>query len=63
MPNPNLYMPLSAEKDPSAFATPPMDVVAPKRSEPHMDDFPVKEHTTGLAAGRLPEDVYTNYLS
>jgi membrane-associated phospholipid phosphatase len=40
-----------------------MDVADPKRSEPHTDDFRGEEHTAGVAAGRLPEDVYTNYLS
>jgi hypothetical protein len=55
-------MPPSAE-DASALATPPMDVADPKRSEPHTDDFRGEEHTAGVAAGRLPEDVYTNYLS
>jgi hypothetical protein len=40
-------------------ATPPMDVARPKRSEPHN---PGEEHTAGIDAGRLPEDVYTNTL-
>jgi hypothetical protein len=62
MPNSNLNRPLSAE-DASALATPPMDVSPPKRSEPHTDNFPGEEHTAGVAAGRLPEDVYTYYLS
>jgi hypothetical protein len=69
MPNSHLYMPLSA-KDPFAFdsstvtersqATPPMDV-APLKTEPHTDHSG-EEHTAGVAAGRLPEDVYTNTL-
>jgi hypothetical protein len=64
-------MPLSA-KGPSAFdnstvtersqATLPIDVAPPLKTEPHTDDFPGEEHTTGFAAGRLPEDVYTNTL-
>ena len=62
MPNSSLNMPLSAEGA-SALATPPMDVVPPKRSEPHADDFPGEQHTASIAAGRLPEDVYANYLS
>lgn len=33
----------------------------PKGSEPHTDEFPGEEHTA-VAAGRLPEDVYTNTL-
>ena len=39
-----------------------MDVAPPKRSESHTDDFSGEEHTAGVAAGRLPEDVYTNTL-
>jgi hypothetical protein len=39
-----------------------MDVAPPKRSESHSDDFPSEEHTASVAAGRLPEDVYTNTL-
>jgi hypothetical protein len=71
MPNSNLNVPLPAE-DASAFdsrsitersqAT-PMNVAPPKRSEPHTDNFPGEKHAAGVAAGRLPEDVYTNYLS
>jgi hypothetical protein len=36
-----------------------MDVASPK---PHTGDFPSEGHTAGVAAGRLPEDVYTNTL-
>lgn len=70
MPNSNLNMPLSAE-DASVLdinsvtersQAPPMDVAPPLKSETHTDDFRGEEHTAGVA-GRLPEDVYTNYLS
>jgi len=71
MPNSNLYMPISAENA-SAFdnstvtersqATPPFDVASPIKSEHHMDDLPGEKHTAGIAAGRLPEYVYTNTL-
>jgi hypothetical protein len=63
-------MPLSA-KGPSAFDNSTvtersqatlMDVAPPLKTEPHTDDLPGEEHTTGVAAGRLPEDVYTNTL-
>jgi len=40
----------------------PIDVAPLKRSDPHTDDFPGEQHTAGVAAGRLPEDVYTNTL-
>jgi hypothetical protein len=68
MPNSN---PLSA-KDASVLdinsvtersQAPPMDVAPPLKSETHTDDFRGGEHTAGVAAGRLPEYVYTNYLS
>ena len=39
-----------------------MDVAPPKSSVPHVNDFHGEEHITGVAAGRLPEEVYTNTL-
>jgi hypothetical protein len=70
MPNFNLYMPLSAEVasalDNSTvterFQATPMDVAHPQKSKHHRDDFPSEEHTPSIAAGRLPEDVYTYTL-
>jgi hypothetical protein len=70
MPNSSPHVPHSAE-DASAndnstvtvrFQATPIDVAPLKRSEPYADDFPVKQHTAGVAAGRLPEDVYANTL-
>jgi hypothetical protein len=71
MPDSNLNMSLSAE-DTSALdinsvtersQAPPMDVAPPLKSETHMDDFRGEKHTAVVASGRLPEDVYNNYLT
>jgi hypothetical protein len=70
MPKPQHYMTISAED--GSFnngtvsedfrANPPPTVASPKRSEHHTDESLRKEHTAGVAAGRLPEEVYTNTL-
>ena len=73
MPKSKLYMPLSTEdaftngtvtEPEHSQATPFSGLVSPKvhpkRSEPHTNDSPGGEH--GVAAGRLPEEVYANTL-
>lgn len=54
------HMPNSSVTEHSKV-TPPMDIAAPQKREPHRDDLG-EEHTAGVAAGRLPEDVYANTL-
>ena len=78
MPKSKHYMPLSTEDsftngtvtEPEnsqgtpfpSLVSPKVNKVHPKRSEHHTDDSPGEEHTAGVAAGRLPEEVYANTL-
>ena len=66
MPQSKPYMASTAFENSTATehsqATPPVDVAPPKRGESHTDYFPGEKHTAGVAAGRLPEDIYANTL-
>jgi hypothetical protein len=66
MPNSSPYEDASALDNSTiierSLATPSKDVTPPKGSEPHTNDFPGEKLTAGIAAGRLPEYVYTNTL-